>query len=110
MRTILCLTGLLALCLASLPARADGDPALGRKKALQCQACHGMDGIAKIPEAANLAGQSTTYLTAALTAYKTGERKNDMMSTIAPTLSEADIANLAAYYASIEITAKVPGH
>ena len=110
MRPIICLTGLLALSLAALPARADGDPALGRKKALQCQACHGMDGIAKIPEAANLAGQSAIYLTAALTAYKTGERKNDMMSTIAPTLSEADIANLAAYYASIEITVKVPGH
>ena len=110
MRPILCLTGLLALCLAALPARADGDPALGRKKALQCQACHGMDGIAKIPEAANLAGQTDVYLVSALRDYRSGARKNDMMSTIAPTLSDADIENLAAYYASIEITVKVPGH
>jgi cytochrome c553 len=69
-----------------------------------------MDGIAKIPEAANLAGQSTNYLVSALDAYKTGARKNDMMSVIAPTLSDADIADLAAYYSAIEITAKVPGH
>ncbi len=99
------------LALTPTLARADdGNPVVGRKKALQCQACHGMDGIAKIPEAANLAGQSTIYLTSALGDYKTGARKNDMMSTIAPTLSDADIADLAAYYASIEITAKVPGH
>ena len=83
---------------------------VGRKKAIQCQACHGMDGIAKIPEAANLAGQSAIYLTSALNDYKSGARKNDMMSTIAPTLSDGDIADLAAYYSAIEITAKVPGH
>ena len=109
MRSTVLLVGLLALA-PTLAHADDGDPLVGRKKALQCQACHGMDGIAKIPEAANLAGQSTIYLTSALTAYKTGERKNDMMSTIAPTLSEGDINDLAAYYASIEITAKVPGH
>ena len=106
-------TFFLAAFLALVPALAqadDGNPVAGRKKALQCQACHGMDGIAKIPEASNLAGQSTIYLTASLDAYKTGTRHNDMMSTIAPTLSDADIADLAAYYSSIEITAKVPGH
>jgi cytochrome c553 len=101
---------LLSLLAPALAHADDGDPVVGRKKALQCQACHGMDGIAKIPEAANLAGQSTIYLTSALNDYKTGARKNDMMSTIAPTLSDADIADLAAYYSAIEITAKVPGH
>lgn len=109
MRSTLLLMGIMAL-IPTLARADDGNPVVGRKKALQCQACHGMDGIAKIPEAANLAGQSTIYLTSALDDYKTGARKNDMMSTIAPTLSDADIADLAAYYASIEITAKVPGH
>ena len=90
-------------------ARADGDAALGRKKALQCQTCHGLDGVAKIPEASNLAGQTNVYLVSALHAYKSGERKNDMMSTIAPTLSDEDIDDLSAYYSSIEITVKVPG-
>ena len=108
MRSTLVLVGLLA-CVPTL-AHADGDPLVGRKKALQCQACHGMDGIAKIPEAANLAGQSTTYLVSALNDYKSGARKNDMMSTIAPMLSDADMDDLAAYYSSIEVTVKVPGH
>ncbi len=101
---------LLTVLLLPTLAHADGDPVVGRKKALQCQACHGMDGIAKIPEAANLAGQTNVYLVSALHDYKSGARKNDMMSTIAPTLSDADIDNLAAYYSSIEITVKVPGH
>ena len=109
MRSTLIAAGLLAATLASTPALADGDTAAGHKVALQCQACHGMDGIAKIPEAANLAGQSEVYLTSALNDYKSGARKNDMMSTIAPTLSDSDIANVAAYYSAIEITAKIPG-
>lgn len=85
-----------------------GDKAAGRKKALQCQTCHGLDGIAKLPEAANLAGQSEIYLVSALNAYKSGERKNDMMSIVAPALSPQDIANLAAYYSSIQITVTPP--
>jgi cytochrome c553 len=43
-----------------------------------------------------------------LTAYKTGERKNPQMSVVAPTLGEEDIANLAAYYASIKIAVQEP--
>ena len=108
-RTTRSLLASLAL-LAPTLAHADGDPLAGRKKALQCQACHGMDGLAKIPEASNLAGQSTTYLVSALNDYKSGARKNDMMSTIAPMLSDTDMDDLAAYYSSIEVTVKVPGH
>ena len=85
-----------------------GDKAVGRKKALQCQTCHGLDGIAKIPEAANLAGQSEVYLVSALSAFKSGERKNDTMSIIAATLSPQDIADLAAYYSSIQVTVTPP--
>ena len=61
-------------------------------------------GSPRLPDAPNLAGQKEIYLVRSLTAYKTGERKNPQMSVVAPTLSEEDIANLAAYYASIKIT------
>ena len=87
------------LPLAASPANA-GDAKAGRQKALQCQTCHGMDGLAKIPEAPNLAGQQETYLIKSLTDYKTGARKNEMMSVVAPSLNETDIADLAAYFSS----------
>ena len=109
LRAIGLVVGVSASFLVPGLARADGDAVVGRKKAIQCQTCHGLDGIAKIPEASNLAGQTDVYLVSALHAYKSGERKNDMMSTIAPTLFDQDIDNLAAYYSSIEITVKVPG-
>jgi cytochrome c553 len=80
---------------------ADGDIAAGKKKALQCQTCHGLDGLSKLPEAPNLAGQVQIYLVKSLTEYKTGERKNDMMSVVSPNLSEQDILDLAAYYSSL---------
>ena len=93
--------------IAASPALA-GDPAAGRQKAIQCQTCHGLDGLAKIPLAPNLAGQPEDYLIKSLTDYKIGARKNEMMSVVAPGLSEADIANLAAYYASIPVEVTRP--
>jgi cytochrome c553 len=84
------------------PVQAAGDPAAGRKAAVQCQACHGLDGKAKIPEAPNLAGQTEPYLAKTLGDYKTGARQNEMMALVAPKLSDQDIADLAAYYASLE--------
>ena len=73
-----------------------------------CQTCHGLDGKAKIPEAPNLAGQSELYLVKALKDYRSGARKNDMMSLVAPTLEDKDIDDLAAYYAAIEVTVAPP--
>ena len=66
-----------------------------------CQTCHGLDGKAKIPEAPSLAGQSATYLLKALNDYRSGARKNDMMSLVAPTLKD-NVEDLAAYYSAIE--------
>jgi cytochrome c553 len=86
-------------------AHAAGDRAAGRKKAVECQTCHGLDGLSKIPEAPKLAGQNEQYLVKALGDYKSGARQNDMMSIVAPNLSDADIANLAAYYSGIEAAA-----
>ncbi len=92
----------MSLCFAATsPAQAAGDASAGRNKAKQCQTCHGLDGKATIPEAPNLAAQSEIYLLKALKDYQSGARKNDMMSAIAPNLSETDIADLAAYYSSL---------
>jgi cytochrome c553 len=92
--------GVVWLLSSGAPAIA-GDAAVGMKKAHQCQSCHGLDGIAKIPEAPNLAGQNEQYLVKALGDFKSGDRKNDIMSLIAPNLSDTDIADLAAYYSSL---------
>jgi cytochrome c553 len=87
---------------------AAGNVAAGRQKALMCQTCHGLDGKAKLPEAPNLAGQSEVYLVKALNDYRSGARKNDMMSLVAPTLKDNDIDDLAAYYSAIEVTVAPP--
>jgi len=92
---------------ASLPALA-ADAAAGKARAVQCIACHGTDGLSKLPNAPNLAGQPELYLSAQLKAYREGARNDPMMSVIAKQLKDEDIANLAAWYASIEVTAKVP--
>jgi cytochrome c553 len=99
-----------ALVLVSGSAWADGDLKAGAQKirTLQCQSCHGKDGLSKLPGAPNLAGQAQDYMIAALNAYRSGERKNDIMNTIAQPLKDADIADVTAYYSSIEITVKVP--
>ena len=86
-------------------AKAQGDAKAGRAKAESvCAVCHGVDGLAKIAEAPNLAGQNEAYLIAQLQAFKAGERKNEMMSIVSQSLSDADIENLATYYSAIEIS------
>jgi len=91
-------------------AYAQGDMKAGRETARKCETCHGLDGLSKIAEAPNLAGQTEPYLIEQLNAFKSGERKNDMMSVVAPTLSPKDIEDLAAYYSAIEIAVKkLPG-
>jgi cytochrome c553 len=99
-----------ALGLLCGSAWADGDLKAGAQKikTLQCQSCHGKDGLSKLPGAPNLAGQGQDYMIAALNAYRSGERKNDIMNTIAQPLKDADIADVAAYYSSIQLTVKVP--
>jgi cytochrome c553 len=94
--------------LAGLSAHAAGSVAAGRQKAQQCQTCHGLDGLSKLPDAPNIAGSPEPYLARQLNAFRKGERKNEMMSIVAQQLSDHDVADLAAYYAAIEVTVKVP--
>jgi cytochrome c553 len=81
-------------CQSSLDSRAS--PAAAPSK---CVACHGADGLSKIPAAPNLIGQSKDYLSAALNAYKDGTRTNAMMSPVAKDLNDASIDSAADYYA-----------
>ncbi|PLC51079.1 cytochrome C [Pollutimonas subterranea] len=93
----------LTLAALSLTAPAwSADMAVGRAKAVQCATCHGMNGIATLPGAPNLAGQDTTYLAKALRDFKSGARKDEMMSLMAANLSDTDIENLAAFYGGLQ--------
>ncbi|MEI7785094.1 MAG: cytochrome c [Betaproteobacteria bacterium] len=85
------------------------DTAQGRVRAqAACAMCHGLDGIATLPNAAHLAGQPAVYLAEQLKAYRSGKRSNEVMAVIAKTLSDEDIRNLSAWYAAIKITVEVP--
>lgn len=85
-------------------ALAAGDAAAGKKKSMSCAACHGNNGMAVIPNAPNLAGQSVIYLKKALHDFKTGVRKNENMSVVIGQLTDQDMDDLAAYYASFQVT------
>jgi cytochrome c553 len=94
-----------AAATAAFPVVAQ-DIAAGRLKAIACQTCHGLDGLAKLPDAPHLAGQPAPYLERALRAYRAGERRNEVMSVAVKTLSNEDIRDLSAYYAAIQIEVK----
>jgi cytochrome c553 len=91
------------------PVCSAQDTAQGRSRAqVACAMCHGLDGISTLPNAAHLAGQPAIYLEEQLKAYRSGKRSNEVMAVIAKTLSDDDIRNLSAWYASIKITVEVP--
>ena len=93
--------------MAAFDARVQGgDAAAGRQKAQSCATCHGPVGISRLPNAPHLAGQSAIYLVEQLKAFRGGRRTHEVMNVVAKPLSDADINDLAAWYASIEITAK----
>ncbi|HEQ3589220.1 TPA: cytochrome c [Vibrio harveyi] len=96
---------MVALTMLSGQALAAGDAAAGQAKAAVCAACHGADGIAVIPGYPNLKGQNEQYIESSIKAYKAGQRTGGLapvMQAQANLLSEEDIANLAAYYASLK--------
>ena len=78
-----------------------GNASAGQAKSVVCAACHGPHGVAIAPNFPNLAGQSATYLYVQLKTLKNGQRKDPIMSGQAATLSDADMRNLATYYASL---------
>ena len=96
--------GLAALAAAVAgPALADGDAAAGRLKANTCMGCHGIpnyNNVYPTYRVPRIGGQSAAYLVSALTAYKTGERPHKTMQAQAASLSDQDIADIAAYIAA----------
>lgn len=84
------------LCFAASP-----DAERGKSRAGACAACHGTNGISVNPLWPNLAGQKQEYLAKQLLAFKTGDRKDPLMSPMAAPLSAQDIDDLAAYFAGL---------
>jgi len=82
------------------PSKSAGVAAVGKTLAKNCTGCHGERGVAGNPAWPSLAAQKPSYLTNALKAFRSGHRKDPMMAGVARGLSDADIANLAAYYAA----------
>ena len=80
-----------------------GNPIKGKEKADQaCAACHGADGVKAIDGTYPiLAGQYEDFLVRALSDYKSGARKNAIMSGMAAPLTKQEIADLAAYYSAL---------
>lgn len=99
------LFALATLTLAPSQARAqslvDGSAEAGKARALTCTACHGPEGNSSSPMWPNIAGQNAPYILAQLQAFKSGARKNPLMSSQAMLLSDEDMANLAVYFESL---------
>ena len=97
-------TLLLAVALFAQPARAEGDVMAGKELAYTCLGCHGIDGYRnaypsyRVPK---LGGQKAGYLEIALRGYRDGTRKHPTMVAQATSLSDQEIADVAAYLASI---------
>jgi cytochrome c553 len=89
---------------AAVDPKAGGDAKAGAEKRSQCIGCHAIPGykasFPKVYSVPMISGQNAKYLEAALLAYRKGDRPHPTMRGIAWSLSDTDIADLAAYYAS----------
>lgn len=103
------------LCAVAAPVAAQGDPEgdwrEGRRLSVRsCQACHGMDGLSKLPGAPHIAAQPHSYLIDQMRAFRDGRRHNEVMSIAVRDLTDREIVDIAAYYAAIEIeVVRIPG-
>lgn len=82
-------------------AMAAGDAAAGKTKALSCAGCHGPNGMSPNPAWPNLAKQNADYIAKQLRDFRAGTRKDPMMEPMVAPLTEADIEDLAAYFATL---------
>lgn len=79
-----------------------GDAAAGKAKAASCGGCHGATGISAVPTYPNLAGQKEAYLAKQMKAFKDKTRIDPTMNAMAAPLSDADMANISAFYAGLK--------
>ncbi len=82
-------------------AQATGNAEAGRAKAALCVACHGPDGISINPLWPSLAGQQPIYLAKQIRAFRDGERVEPTMQPFVANLTDQDVEDIAAYYASL---------
>lgn len=106
LRTTARIASSLLVVLAPVASHA-GDAQAGRVKAAACAVCHGPLGISQQPHVPHLAGQPEMYVAEQLKAYRSGKRVHEVMGVVAKGLSDADIADLAAWFATIEVQATV---
>ena len=81
---------------------AAGDPQAGKASTVGCAGCHGDQGISSNPATPSLAGQESQYLTAAVREYKNGARADETMKTVAASVDDNALKDIAAYYAAQE--------
>jgi cytochrome c553 len=96
----------LCVLLAVAAGHAQADAKAGKEKSRSCATCHGALGVSTLPNAPNLAGQPEIYLSEQLKAYRAGKRNHEVMSVIAKPLSDDDIGDLSAWYASLKLEVK----
>ena len=94
------LCGVLALIFAH--GAFSADIASGKTKAASCAGCHGPNGVSTNPSYPSLAGQKEQYLVKSTKDYRDGKRKDAMMEGFVKGMSDADIDNISAYYASLK--------
>ena len=92
--------GVCALAVISMSTSLAGDVTRGKEKSTVCASCHGADGNSTINTNPRLAGQYESYLLQSLRQYKSGKRKNPIMAGFVAPLSDEDMQDLAAYFAS----------
>lgn len=97
--------GIASLSLGMVVVAHAGDPQRGQELAATCAACHGADGNSVNPEWPKLAGQHASYTAVQLHHYQSGARENVLMTSQAVGLSEQDILDLSAYYATLTANA-----
>ena len=97
----------MAAALVAAAAAAQPAPA-GRAKAQPCAVCHGALGLSVAPDAPHLAGQPRQYLETQLKLFRSGVRRHEVMNVIAKPLSDADIAEIAQWYAALVVEVREP--
>jgi cytochrome c553 len=96
-----------SLMLVCAPTYANDIQAGKAKAKAACVICHGALGLSQMPSAPHLAGQPAIYFEEQMKNYRSGKRVHEIMGVIAKPLTDADIANLAAWYSSLKIEVKV---
>ena len=100
MKKTLLILAAAALGISPLAHAAKGNAEAGKAKSTTCAGCHGPVGISTVSSFPTLAGQHRDYLYHSLKDYKTGKRKNPIMAGQVANLSDADMADLAAYFSA----------